>query len=574
MIRRPLAALALTSVLILTAAGPADARPDAAPRLATLDIPGRPSFVAVARDVIDVRVGLNPDLAASIGLFDDAVRAPSYTPEAVAAADARLARDLRALSRMDWRRWSTDEQIDYRWLWANAEEARRRLTVERLWTHRYGEYLEPVANAFISLTTYAPERVDLRVRLAALLPAMLAEMPAQVTAPTRRDVTTAIGLLDGLDAAVAQLPDGPERTAAAAALTAARAALPADPAALPEFAVIGADNYAWRLTHALLLPWTTAELQAAAQAELSRVDAELAALHPAPFDGTPTPEASAAAAALGRDEFLKLYDDVVARNLAALRAMDVLTVPADLPPMHCRETPAALLPLTGDGGSMNPPLAFGAGPRVGWWNVNHYRPEWTPEERVELVVDAAHPELSGLGPYAVHEGVPGHHLQLSVMGAQRDPLHSILQDGSAVEGWALYAEQLFWEGGGFGGSERAHANMLRSYRGRIRRVFYDSNVESGVWTLQQAADWKAGTDPGGATPDPDVLRAIHWPTQLITYFAGKAQILALRDEVRAQQGAAYSERAFNDAVLAAGPIPVALIRAKLTGAPVPGVVPD
>ena len=203
----------------------APSAPSASPRLATLNIPGDRRFALIARDIIDARMALNPDLASSVGLFEDAVRVPSYTPAAVATLDARLAQDLAVLTKMRWRGWSVDAQIDYRWVWANAEEARRRLTVERMWEHRYGEYLEPVANTFISLTTYAPDRVDLRVKLAALLPAMITEMLAQVTAPTQRDVTTGLGLLDGLDAVVAQLPEGAERQAATAALTEARTQL-------------------------------------------------------------------------------------------------------------------------------------------------------------------------------------------------------------------------------------------------------------------------------------------------------------------------------------------------------------
>ena len=108
--------------------------------------------------------------------------------------------------------------------------------------------------------------------------------------------------------------------------------------------------------------------------------------------------------------------------------------------------------------------------------------------------------------------------------------------------------------------------MLRSYRGRIRRIFYDVNAEMERWTLQEAAEWRAGQE--GVEVDRDVLRAIQWPTQLIGYYAGKRQILDLREEVRAQQGEAYSERAFHDALLAEGLIPLSLVREKLLGSPV------
>ncbi len=65
------------------------------------------------------------------------------------------------------------------------------------------------------------------------------------------------------------------------------------------------------------------------------------------------------------------------------------------------------------------------------------------------------------------------------------------------------------------------------------------------------------------------MRSIHWPAQLISYFTGKMQLMELRRAYRKKLGAAYSDRAFNDAVLAEGSIPVALIRAKLLGEAVP-----
>lgn len=561
--------LVLFTLVALSVAPPALAgsRSDAPPRLATIAIPGDKRLVRIARDLIEAKIAMNPDLAASIGLFDDAVVVPSYTPQAVAKQDARFAKDLAALDKLPWRTWDVDQQIDARWLQANAEDARHKLTVERLWTHRYGEYLEPVAGAFISLTTYAPDRVDLRVRLAALIPDMLVEMQQQVTSPTRRDLTTGIGLMDGIVVAIQQLPDGPERTAATDALIASRTALAArDLTLLPEFTVIGAESYSWKFEHLLLLPWTPAQLLIRAGEELQEVDAQLETLS---FDEPlfAGEAESTRAGLLDKAGFLGLYDDVVARNLAALRSMDVMTVPDAMPAMRARETPAALVPLTGDGGSMNPPLAFG--PRTeGWWNVEHFNPDWTQEQRATLVMNAAHDDVSGLGPYAVHEGVPGHHLQLSLLRGM-DPIRAILQDGCAVEGWALYAEQLFWEGGGFGTTDTARARMLRSYKGRIRRVYYDVNIETGAWSLQEAADWKMQPQDGHAEPDTDVLRSINWPTQLITYFAGKTEILDLREEVRRRQGDAYSERAFNDALLAEGPIPIVLIRAKMLGEPVP-----
>lgn len=100
-------------------------------------------------------------------------------------------------------------------------------------------------------------------------------------------------------------------------------------------------------------------------------------------------------------------------------------------------------------------------------------------------------------------------------------------------------------------------------------MYYDVNVESGRWTLQQAADFQQNAASGKATIDDDVLRAINWPAQLICYFAGKEQILQLKAAYKAKMGKRYSERAFNDALLSLGSVPYVFARAKLLGEPVP-----
>ena len=125
--------------------------------------------------------------------------------------------------------------------------------------------------------------------------------------------------------------------------------------------------------------------------------------------------------------------------------------------------------------------------------------------------------------------------------------------------------------GGLGYTTDAERTVLGSYRYRILRVIFDVNIETGVWSLQEAADFRANAKPGEGKINEDILRSINWPTQLVWYYAGKQQIAALRDEYRNKMGDAYDERKFHDAFLAEGSIPVALTRAKLLGEPVPGI---
>ncbi|MCC6652086.1 MAG: hypothetical protein IT348_13120, partial [Candidatus Eisenbacteria bacterium] len=134
--------------------------------LASLRFPGTPAFVSVAKDVIALRFAIDPSGAANTGLFEDGCRIPSFAPDTLAARIARLDRHLAALRAMPWRSWSVDRQVDWRWIVASADEARLQLADERLFAHRPAAWLEPVANTFIALVTYAPERADIRRKLA------------------------------------------------------------------------------------------------------------------------------------------------------------------------------------------------------------------------------------------------------------------------------------------------------------------------------------------------------------------------------------------------------------------------
>jgi uncharacterized protein (DUF885 family) len=555
-------------------AAPAPAATPARVTLATLRFPGTPRFVAVAKDVVALRFAIDPSIAANAGLFDDACRVPSFAPDTVTARLARLDRDLAALRAMPWHTWAVDRQVDWRWMVASAEDARLQLAGERLFVHRPASWLEPLANTFIGLVTYAPERADLRLRLARAIPRMIAEMRSVATAPTSRDVTTARGVSEGILATLRGDAPGAERDAAVAALSAYIDDLGARQG-LREFETIGRANYETRLRRALMLPWDGDQLLARANAELAATDSALAAIKyhinpnaEVPAAPSPTPEQRTLAGTLDQAKLLALYDEVARTERAFLDTTDLVTVPAAVGPIHARPTPAAMIPLTGDGGSMNPPPPVGRS-NVGWWNVEHMDSTWTVDQKAGRIAATQGFRVSWMGPYAAHEGVPGHHLQLSICRLNPNPIRWILQDNCLIEGWAMYAEEAFWRAGGLGDSPVTSYRTLASYRGRIRRVVYDVNIERGTWTLQQGADYKRATAPGKGQVDEDILRSIHWPAQLITYFTGKLQLMDLRREYRSKLGTAYSERAFNDAVLAEGSIPVTLIRAKLLGEPVP-----
>lgn len=543
---------------------PAGAHP---PTLARIAIPGDRRLVAIARDVLLVQTEHTPDFASQSGLIDDSIRVPSFAPAHLQAMTKRLRDDMARLRALPWRQWPVERQIDVRWVYANAERIDRELNVEQLYLHRPGAWLETLGFNYIAILTYAPERADALAGVTAQVPTLVAEMRA-ISKPTRVDADVASELIDGIVAMLkANRVAGAD--AAVAALASYKAELASITTAQP-FAVVGAENYAWRLQHASLLPWTPTALRTLAEQRLAAADAELATLVPKLAPKAPlSPELEQVAVNLDQASLLELYDRIQIANRAAIEALGFVTIPAGVGPIRARVTPDAMVPLTGDGGSMNPPPPFIAS-NVGWWNVEHFNPAMPLAERENVVRQAALFKRNGMGPYAVHEGLPGHHLQLSIARLNANPLRSLFQDSVQNEGWALYAEGLMQEQGGLGDSIDAQVNTLRSWRFRMRRVVYDVNIETGVWTVQQGADWKYGTEPGKAVADPDVKRSVNWPAQLICYFAGKEQILALKADYKQKLGDAYSERRFHDELLALGSVPYVFARAKMLGEAVPG----
>lgn len=524
-------------------------------RLADLSFPGDPALAEAARAALRAHLDLHPEIAADAGLLGEALVVPSYKPQAEMAHRVALAQARLQLSKVDTASLSPADQVDHALLVAAMESDLHSLDVERRWRHRPAEWLEPLSTLLLAHVAASEPVPGALPAIAKQVPGLVQELEDYVTRPTRRDIETAVGVVEGV-AALFDAEGSPESVAAAAALrgwSTTASAL----SELPEHRVIGEQAYAWRLERSLLLPWTASELLALAEAELERVDAEIVALEANRTAAAPLRVDDAEAAALDEAGMLRLHDQAVAEDLAAVRDMDIVTVPDDLPTLRARVTPAAMVPLTGDGGSMNPVPYFG--PTSGaWWNVSSWPADATLDHKratIRLIRDR---DRSWFGPYTAHEGVPGHHLQLALFRANPRPVRLLLASPVSIEGWALYSEGVFEAHGGFGGHVDGRLAMLRAWRHRVRRVIFDVKVETGAWTLQQAADWKHGAAPGEGTIDPELLRAVQWPTQLISYFAGATEIRQLRQACETKAGEGFSEKAFHDALLAEGPVPVRL----------------
>lgn len=169
-------------------------------------------------------------------------------------------------------------------------------------------------------------------------------------------------------------------------------------------------------------------------------------------------------------------------------------------------------------------------------------------------------------PIVVHEGVPGHYFQLCLSWANPDPIRRHYYDSIANEGIGFYAEEMMLQAGLFDNSPRTRETIYAFMRLRALRVEADVKLATGVFSLQQAADYLAKTIPMDAkTALEEAALFASEPGQAISYQIGKIQIVNLLADARRAQGDSFSLRKFHDFVWSNGNVPISLQRWELLG---------
>jgi len=177
---------------------------------------------------------------------------------------------------------------------------------------------------------------------------------------------------------------------------------------------------------------------------------------------------------------------------------------------------------------------------------------------LNLRTTALHTKFS-LPDLAYHEGIPGHVWQGEY--ANKMPLiRSILAFNAYSEGWALYAEQLADELGVYAENPAEKLGYLQSMGFRACRLVVDTGLHAKRWTRQQAIDWFV-TNNGSSVEEVsgEVDRYCSWPGQACGYKVGQSAIVRLREKAQAALGARYDFRAFNDAVVLGGNVPMTVL---------------
>jgi len=214
-------------------------------------------------------------------------------------------------------------------------------------------------------------------------------------------------------------------------------------------------------------------------------------------------------------------------------------------PLQIRAVPAEL-EAGAPGGYYNPPTLDGSRAGIYWINLR----------------DTS--ELSGwkLRTLTYHEGIPGHHLQLSLSNESRDLplLRKIGGFSGYTEGWALYTEQLAVDMGLYANDTLGHLGMLQAALFRAVRLVVDSGMHAKRWSREQALryymDNLGDSEASAAT---EIERYSVMPGQACSYMVGKLSWLRARGRAESVLGSKFDIRKFHDTGLLVGSVPLSVL---------------
>jgi uncharacterized protein (DUF885 family) len=317
--------------------------------------------------------------------------------------------------------------------------------------------------------------------------------------------------------------------------------------ALPD----GRDFYRHRVRKYTTLDITPEEVHKTGLAEVARIRAEMQEImRQVEFDGdfaefveylrnepkfyAETPEGLMKEAAL----ILKRIDGKLPELFGRLPRM----------PYGLREIPAYIAPRT-TSAYYQPPT--GDGTRAGFYNLNTFNLKSRP--------------LYALESLSLHEAVPGHHLQIALQQELED-LPNFRRFGGAtafVEGWALYAERLGLECG-FYTDPYSDFGRLSMEMWRACRLVVDTGMHYLGWTREQAVEFMAANSAESIhNIEAEIDRYIGWPGQALAYKIGELKIRELRARAEAELGEKFDVRAFHDAVLGGGSVPLDVLEQQI-----------
>lgn len=428
--------------------------------------------------------------------------------------------------------------------------------------------LSGLHHLLLSADRSAPEKAAAAIGRLEDIPAFLDDLRATLVEPVQVFVETALRMNEGGRLLVrdvsatlaAQSPMHAGRLTAAAEK--AGAALSAFDHELERWLETGTDHFAigddafnFLLHYQHALRDTAPELWRYGLRLKEQVEADLERLAIHLDGGRPWPELvdKLRADHPSADELVDAYTKEMARARDFVAARGLVPIPDA--PLGVIPTPPFMRPVI-PFAAYDSPGAY-TRDRTGWFYVTVPDPRLPEAQQERILRDHCRHELAAT---ALHEGFPGHHLHLVTAKGLRSDVRKNLWTPLTVEGWALYCEDMMGEEGFYASEEERFFQRVHLLW-RAMRILLDVGLHTRGMTREQAVDQmvrELHIERGNA--EAEVRRYCAWPAYQLCYAVGRRELLRLRDDFRAARGGSFSLRAFHEAVLPYGGLPVTLIR--------------
>ncbi len=321
--------------------------------------------------------------------------------------------------------------------------------------------------------------------------------------------------------------------------------------------VLGRDNYNYKLRHVHLLDIDADSLLQLGKGVLASINTKIDSLEE--IYERPPSKKIILPQNFGPDDVRAYQQDEIEYMREFVAQSGIVTVPDWIGTLVVVETPGFLRCII-PGIAMHPPGPFED------LNTSYFYVQPLPAK-----FDLAQAEFYYNYVYnrqfrrsVVHEGYPGHHLQLSIAHHHASPIRKCYSDYFFVEGWALYCEELMSHSELYKDTLGAIINSCYGIKFRAARVVADVMLQTERFSYEEAVGFlMEATGYDSIFLSKEVKRYITNPGQPSSYLFGKFQILELLHEYKAAMGDRFELRDFHDKLLRYGSIPIKLIRKDL-----------
>ncbi len=255
-----------------------------------------------------------------------------------------------------------------------------------------------------------------------------------------------------------------------------------------------------------------------------------------------------------RDEVMTYINGIIPQLTSFIKSHDLITLD-DSKPMVVRETPEFERGVSV--ASLESPGPLEKNLKT-FFNVTPIPVEWTDQQVESYLREYNNYSLHNL---SIHEGIPGHYVQLYYSNRNPSLIRSVLGSGSMVEGWAVYTERMMVENGYMNNDPRMKLINLKWYIRVVINAIIDHKIHAGTMTEQEAKDlmmkdgFQEEREAAGKWRRANLTAA-----QLSTYFVGYQEIMDLRKAYQEKMGDQFSLKEFHEKFVSYGSPSVKYIR--------------